>query len=294
MIGPLFLARVVRPVQLKWRVLTAAQSVMLPLAAQDRHSHRLELQRSMLRQLGGLGRELSQGLLALVYPGVCWACGGSLPPDTRHFCGTCRARLTSDPHPTCPRCSSSVGPHANLDGGCLACRNDKFHFDGVRRLGPYEGLLRELILRMKQASGEQLAEALGGLWAESAGPKLREFGAEVIVPVPLHWRRRWQRGFNQSAVLAEALASHLRLPCQSRWLQRVRPTPCQSQQTAAARRQNLRDVFQAARRSALHGGTVLLVDDVLTSGATASEAARVLRAAGASRVLVAVLAHGPA
>jgi ComF family protein len=247
----------------------------------------------MLRQLGGLGRELGQGLLALVYPGVCWACGNSLAPDTRHFCAACRARLTSDPHPTCPRCSSSVGPHAILGGGCLTCRNDKFHFEGVRRLGPYEGLLRELILRMKQAAGEQLAEALGELWAENAGPQLRELGAEVIVPIPLHWRRRWQRGFNQSAVLAEALASHLRLPCQPRWLRRARQTPYQSQQSAAARRQNLRDVFQVARQSSLTGRTVLLVDDVLTSGATASEAARALRAAGADRVLVAVLAHGP-
>ena len=247
----------------------------------------------MLWQLGGLGRELGQGLLALVYPGVCWACAGSLPADTRHFCAPCRARLTSDPHPTCPRCSSSVGPHAVLDGGCLACRNDKFHFEGVRRLGPYEGLLRELILRMKQASGEQLAEALGELWAESAGPSLRELGAEVILPVPLNWRRRWQRGFNQSAVLAEALARHLRLPCQPRWLRRVRPTPFQSRQSAADRRQNLREAFQSPSRTLLPGRTVLLVDDVLTSGATASEAARVLRAAGAERVLVAVLAHGP-
>ncbi|MBL8793299.1 MAG: ComF family protein [Planctomycetia bacterium] len=155
-------------------------------------------------------------------------------------------------------------------------------------------MLRESILRLKQPSGESLAEALGRLWAEAALPRLQTLGAELVVPIPLHWRRRWQRGFNQSEVLAAALARGLRLPCRPGCLQRVRPTPFQSRQSAAGRRENLQDCFRARSPSALQGRSVLLVDDVLTSGATASEAARILRAAGALRVVVAVLAHGHA
>jgi ComF family protein len=247
----------------------------------------------MLPQLHALGRDLVQGLVALLYPGICVACGRSLPPEEHPFCATCRRELTSDPHPTCPRCASSVGPHVVLDNGCLACRGEKFHFERVLRLGPHEGLRRELILQMKNASGENMAEWLGGLWAEHAEPVLRPLGADVIVPIPLHWRRWWSRGYNQSAVLARALADRLGLPCRPRWLRRVRHTPRQTEQSAAARRANVAGVFQVSRGAVFRDRTVLLVDDVLTTGSTASEAARVLRAAGARAVFVAVVAHGP-
>jgi ComF family protein len=166
-----------------------------------------------------------------------------------------------------------------------------FHFDRVLRLGPYDGLLREAILRLKYAPGEALAEKLGDLWARHAESRLRELGADVMVPVPLHWWRRFQRGYNQSETLARALAKRLHLPCRPGWLRRIRNTPKQAQQTATARRTNIRGAFHARPRRELTGRTVLLVDDVLTTGSTASEAARALGAAGAARVVVAVLSH---
>jgi ComF family protein len=136
-----------------------------------------------------------------------------------------------------------------------------------------------------------LAELLSDLWAEHAATRLRDLGADVVVPVPLHWRRRWSRGYNQSEALARGLAARLGLPCRPRWLRRARFTPDQSRQTAAARRDNVRSAFWARPRAGLRQRCVLLVDDVLTTGSTASEAARALRAAGAARVVVAVLAH---
>jgi ComF family protein len=166
-----------------------------------------------------------------------------------------------------------------------------FHFESVLRLGPYDGLLRDVVLRLKHANGEGLAELVGALWAEHAAPRLRQLGADVVIPVPLHWWRRLQRGYNQSESLARALADHLQLPCRPRWLRRFRHTPRQTVQTPAQRWDNVRGVFRA--RPQVKGKTVLLIDDVLTTGGTASEAARALRAAGASRVVVAVLAHGP-
>jgi predicted amidophosphoribosyltransferase len=138
-------------------------------------------------------RELGQGLLQLLYPAFCHACGQSLAAEQADFCDGCRSKLTTDPHPNCPRCGGTVGPFVFLEGGCPACRQQAFHFEGVRRLGPYDGLLKEMILRLKQLSGDGLAEALGELWAKHAAPALRALGVEMVIPVPLHWRRRLSR-----------------------------------------------------------------------------------------------------
>jgi ComF family protein len=167
----------------------------------------------------------------------------------------------------------------------------RFFFDGVLRLGPYEGLLREVIPRLKHWAGEGLAEALGALWAAHSEAALRELAAGLVIPVPLHWVRRLARGYNQSEALARELAARLHLPCRPGWLRRIRATPKQTEQTPSRRRTNVRGAFRVSVRAAFTGQTVLLVDDVLTTGSTASEAARALRRAGARRVVVAVLAR---
>jgi ComF family protein len=238
------------------------------------------------------GKTLTKGLVHLLYPNTCWACGQDLGEEQSSFCLPCRTALTTDPHATCPRCSSSVGPYTNLEHGCTQCRHESFHFDRVFRLGPYEGLLREVILRFKHGYGEGLAEVMGRLWAEHAGEKLRAERPHLVVPVPLHWRKHWQRGYNQSQILARVLAKHLHVPCRPRWLRRVRCTPPQTSQAPSSRRDNVRGAFRAREGLLLEGKTVLLVDDVLTTGSTASEAARALRIARPARIVVAVLAHG--
>ncbi len=238
-------------------------------------------------------RSILQGLLHLVYPGACHVCNLPLPPGSGPFCAGCRHELTTDPHSPCPRCAGTIGPFAAVADGCPDCRGISFAFDKVVRLGPYEspGKLREVVLRMKQASGEALAELVGELWAECAGSRLRDLGADLVVPVPLHWRRRWRRGYNQSEALARPIAGRLHLPFRPGSLRRIRNTPEQKGSGMAAERlDNVRGAF-LARGHELAGRTILLVDDVLTTGSTASEAARALRRAGAKRVVVAVLAR---
>jgi ComF family protein len=158
-------------------------------------------------------------------------------------------------------------------------------------MAPYDGLLREQILRMKKPTGEMLAELMGDLFAAAVGPRVKECQPDMVLPIPLHWRRRWSRGFNQSERLAEGVAAYLGIPCRPRWLRRTRATADQVQQTPAGRRDNVKNAF-AARTGQLKDKTVLIIDDVLTTGSTASEAARALKQAGAAKVWVAVLAHG--
>lgn len=231
------------------------------------------------------GRSLAQGVFHLVYPNICWTCRQPVPIDSPPFCESCRTSLLVDPHASCPRCAASVGPFVDLTDGCTHCRDQSFAFDQVVRMGPYDGLLREVVLRLKNLHGDGLAEAIGELWAR----QLSTPGATLVVPVPLHWWRRWTRGYNQSEALAQALAAVLRVPCR-RLLRRVRPTPPQHHQTSrTARRANVKGAFALRRGRSLAGQTVLLVDDVMTTGSTAHEASKPLRAAGAEQIIVAVL-----
>ncbi len=247
---------------------------------------------SWLDRLTTLGRDLLIGAQHLIYPGCCLLCGQPLSEEQTHFCSLCQHALFTDSESTCPRCAGVIGPFAVIDGRCHACRKESFAFERVMRLGRYDGLLREVILRLKKQRGEGLAEMLGECWARAEAARFASLNFDAVVPVPLHWRRRWQRGYNQSAALCRGLATFLRVPYHPSWLRRVRHTPKQtSRPTPAERKANVRDAFRARSGAPLAGRTILLVDDVMTTGATASEAARALRAGGASRVFVAVLAR---
>jgi ComF family protein len=243
-----------------------------------------------LNQLTNLSCSCVMGIRQLIYPDCCVFCG-TLLTENRHFCASCRDAINADSSLCCPRCAGSVGAFAVVDGCCPACRLERFAFEQVIRLGRYDGLLRDVVLRLKNQRGEGLAELIGEHWAEQAAERFRPLGLDAIVPVPLHWLRRWQRGYNQSAGLCRGLSSILNLPCQSNWLRRIRSTPRQTSQTAAARKANVRGAFRTRPGATLRGRAILLVDDVMTTGATAHEAARAVLEGGARRVVVAVLAR---
>src|SRR5947209_12412447 len=128
----------------------------------------------MWQRVAEAGRALARGLVDLVYPPACLLCGRPPPPadgdpagradeDAGPFCASCRGALAGDPHPACPRCAATVGPFARVEGGCNVCRGDAFAFERAVRLGPYDGLLRAVVLRLKHATGEGLAEVMGVL-----------------------------------------------------------------------------------------------------------------------------------
>jgi ComF family protein len=239
-------------------------------------------------------KEVARGIAQLLLPNTCLICDAPEGDGSgfRHgLCSNCHRAVTSDPAAACPWCASTVGPHTDTSNGCAACRNVPLGFDAAVRLGPYEGPLREAVLRMKSAAGEGLAEMMGRVFKEAHCLALRTEGVSLVVPVPLHWRRRWQRGYNQAESVARELADGLGVGFAPWVLRRVRQTPQQTQPSASARRENVKGAFRARSGATLARRTVLLVDDVMTTGSTAGEAARALRAAGAARVIAAVLAR---
>lgn len=246
---------------------------------------------SWLDPLLHAGRYFLTGARDLVYPGCCALCAEPVPADQLHFCASCRQSLFTDPYPTCPRCGGTIGPFAVIDGRCRSCRDESYRFEHVVRLGPYEGLRREVVLLLKRQVSEGLAELVGERWADHRAADLKEPPVDAVVPVPLHWLRRWQRGYNQSAALGRGLASRLGVPCRLDWLRRIRNTPMQPSQTLASRKANVRGAFLASGGAAMKGRSLLLVDDVMTTGATADDAARALLEGGAGVVRVAVLAR---
>jgi ComF family protein len=153
-------------------------------------------------------------------------------------------------------------------------------------------MVRELVLRMKQARHESLTLAAGNLLAEHLRETLAADWPSCVVPVPMHWTRRWSRTVNDAELLAESVASHLRIPFRGRLVRCRRRTLKQGTLTPAERSANVRGAYAVSRLTELQGSHVLVVDDVMTTGATANEVARVLRRRGAREVSIAVVARG--
>jgi ComF family protein len=187
----------------------------------------------------------------------------------------------------CVDCKTPFLNHFPLDedGRCSLCRLGLTGFDTVYTFGSYEGTLRQLIHLFKYDQMRPLAKPLGALMARAI-PREQRF--DLIVPMPLHWRKRFSRGYNQSELLAREIARRWGLPVR-KIVRRVKPTAPQAGLTNSKRRLNMRGAF--ATSADLQGMRVLLVDDVLTTGATAGACARVLKRAGASHVTVATVAR---
>jgi ComF family protein len=233
-------------------------------------------------------------LLNFLYPPRCAACDASLSIDsTRRICAPCLAAVEPLRPPLCLVCGAPL--HAAAADRCEHCRAAPPAFDSARAITRYRSgadgsstvaaLLRRHKYGLDQSLGRALAEYL------DMAPALETGSYDVVIPVPLHRARLRWRGFNQAALLGVALARRLHCALDVATLTRVRPTPPQTARDRANRARNVRDAFAVRRPSRVAGRRVLLVDDVMTTGATADECARVLRAAGARRIDVLTLAR---
>jgi ComF family protein len=229
---------------------------------------------------------LAEALAETVFPAVCLLCRRGLPWRSGRggVCALCWE--AAYPHPTalCPRCGA---PEVAGSEACLSCRETPPVWDAAASYGPYQGTLRDLVLLLKYERRDELAEPLARLLLSTlvgtGWPR-----PDAIVPVPLAWTRHLRRGFNQAALLAGSLGDQL--DARVRPLLKRRPGAPQVGRTSRQRRQLSATSFRPRRPIS---GSLLLVDDVLTTGATAAACSRALRRAGADSVRVLTLARTP-
>jgi ComF family protein len=243
----------------------------------------MQLAATLPSALRKLGRAVIDGVL----PPRCLACGATVE-NVDALCGQCWAAITFFAPPWCAICGLPFPHPMGDDAICADCARQRPSWDRARAVLRYDRHSRRLVLMLKHGDQTHLAGAFGR-WMHRAGGEL--LAADLLLPVPLHWTRLLGRRFNQSALLAQAIHGAGGPPVAADWLVRRRRTPSQGTLGPLARARNVRGAFALRRGRSVAGKRVVLIDDVLTTGATAEECARVLRRAGAAHVAVLVLAR---
>lgn len=236
-----------------------------------------------------LGR-ISGAVLDALLPPRCLKCG-AIMARTGNLCSSCWRRVEFISPPLCHVCGVPFEFESGGEVLCGACIRRPPVFGRARAVFRYDDFSRGLILAFKYGDRTDAAPAFGR-WLVRAGEDVLE-GADYLIPVPLHWSRLFRRRYNQAAVLAAAISGETGIAVLSDALRRTRRTRPQGHLSARERGRNLRGAIALYPRhdEAVAGRNIILVDDVMTSGATVGECARVLNASGANRVDVLTLAR---
>lgn len=235
-------------------------------------------------------KQLLTAPIAWLLPAHCLCCHASVT-EQGSLCASCFSRLSFLTGSLCWQCGLPFALATEEGARCPSCLSHPPAFDRARAVCRYDEASRPLITRLKYSDQLHLAPALAR-WMHTHGAPLLD-ASQLIVPVPLHYRRQITRMQNQSALLASRLSQLSGLQWQAQLLTRVRHTAPQAGLTRKQRASNVKKAFSVAepRKSTLHGKAVLLVDDVMTTGATLNACAKALKQAGASKVHVLTFAR---
>ncbi len=224
-----------------------------------------------------------RGLVSLFYPENCELCGEAIARD-EYLCANCAGKAPRIVPPFCAVCSEPFSGAIDQEFTCANCAHRALDFDAAVSAYRSRGIVRVVILRFKYGRDLHLRHPISRWLVEAMDDsRLRNRGFDDIVPVPLHPARMRERGFNQAELLARILSAAINVPLRDA-LQRIRYTTTQTAFDRQERMENLRGAFRLRRNFTVRDSRVLLVDDVLTTGSTLSECARVLRHAGAQSI----------
>jgi ComF family protein len=234
-------------------------------------------------------RSFGQGLADLVLPGHCLACGYVLA-DSGQVCGPCLDKFDYIEGPRCDKCGQPLGEYTEWERRCGDCERHPVLFDHATAPLRYESVVRDLILQFKFAHLSLIANFFAEILADHLAEMPWMADIDLVQPVPMFWFKRLTRRYNQSELLAAGLASRFGFPI-GQVLRKVKHTIPQARLSRTSRAANLRDAFQVTRPKEVAGRTILLVDDVMTTGTTCSECARTLKNAGALQVFAITVAR---
>lgn len=230
-----------------------------------------------------------RSLIDLIFPPRCVVCDGILKSHETGVCASCVGGLHRIGAPWCMKCGKEVrGEDTVYCSDCLTHRRD---FDSGRSLFLYNEPMRKSIYRFKYNGRKEYAAYYGQELASSLGDWIRFVAPDAIIPVPIHEKRLKKRGYNQAELIGRALSRHVHVPVESTLLSRVRETAKQKELDASERENNLKKAFKTTRND-VKLNSVLLIDDIYTTGATCDAAARCLKEAGVRHVYVLTLCIG--
>jgi len=237
---------------------------------------------------------LWEAFLGFFYGEVCEGCDKQRATAKEGYvCASCRADVKLIEPPFCQRCGAVFPGEITVPFQCGNCRDLELDFSHARAVAVADGVLLDILHRYKYENALWVEPFVTELFADVAGPQVKTGNWDMIVPVPLHPRRQKEREFNQAEVLGSVLGKATDIALETRFLQRTIDTRSQTRLPRTERRENVRRAFRfRGTKGELAGKRVILVDDVLTTGATTNACARLLRQNGAEEVCVWTLARG--
>lgn len=238
-------------------------------------------------------QNIFHGLLDIIYPRYCFVCNKSLhDEESIYICKTCLENIKDIDIKRCNKCGFKMAPGViSSRNGCFECKNANLRFDRGFFVSDYDGPLKSLIHQYKYNKQEFLAKLLGDLSINHLLPQDIIPEIDIVVPVPLHWRKKMERGFNQSELIAKRICKKQDMPFSKNNLCRIKYTLSQIKLTRSQRQTNVSGAFRVKQPKMFYKKRVLLVDDVLTTGITASECSKTLKKAGVRKVYLFALAR---
>ncbi|KPL04083.1 MAG: hypothetical protein AMJ90_02195 [candidate division Zixibacteria bacterium SM23_73_2] len=240
---------------------------------------------SLLFKLLNLFLESKDSVLDFIYPPHCLVCGRYLSKKEGHVCEGCWNGLGILPHPFCPDCKSFFPEDKDR---CFFCSGNS-NLSWVRSLGTFDDFYQELIHQFKYKGKVSLGKRLSRRLSQQMKKDNRLLRFDLLIPVPLHPAKRRERGYNQSEILGKVISREMNIPLLKNALKRIKKTEDQTKLSDEERKENVKDAFEVSSPEVIEDKRIVLVDDVITTGATLNECARVLKDNGAKKVVGATL-----